>query len=102
MLASKKAKKLVYIHSTLRLISQKDPSYKEGPFKKWDQYTNDVVCVDEEIEPNGLIEIPLVVLDEVSPLESDSYLESILTKDLNDVDDHDNDVADAADLAKMA
>eukprot|EP00253_Pinus_taeda_P003416 PITA_03416 len=32
-LGSKKAENLVYIHSTLRLISRKDPGYKEGPFK---------------------------------------------------------------------
>ena len=49
---------------------------------------DDVVCVDEEVEPNGLVELPLVTMDEQEPaLESDPYLESSLTKDLSDVDD---------------
>ena len=66
-LGSKKAKNLVCIHSTLCLISRKDPGYKEGPFKRWDQYTDDAMCVEEEIQPNGLIELPLVALDEQEP-----------------------------------
>ena len=102
-LGSKKAENLVYIHSTLRLISRKDPGYKEGPFKRWDQYTNDVVCVDEEIELDGLVEIPPVAIDEEPPLDSHTYLESLLTKDLLDVDvdANDSDVANVVDLAKM-
>ena len=66
-LGSKKAENLVYIHSTLCLISQKDLGYKEGPFKRWDQYTNDAMCVGEEIQPDGLIELPLVAMDEKEP-----------------------------------
>ena len=89
-LGSKKAENLVYIHSTLRLISRKDPRYKEGPFKRWDQYIDDATCVDEEIQPDGLVELPIVTADEFDPqLESDSYLESLLTEDLSDVDDID-------------
>ena len=102
-LGSKKTENLVYIHSTLRIIYQKDPGYKESPFKRWDQYTDDVVCVDEEIEPDGLVEIPPVAIDEEPPLDSDTYLESLLTEELPDVDvdADDSDVADAADLAEM-
>ena len=97
-LGSKKAENLVYIHSTLRLISRKDPGYKEGPFKRWDQYTDDAICVDEEIQPNGLVELPLVTIDEHEPqLESDSYLESLLIEDLSDADD-----IDAEDVDDMA
>ena len=62
-LGSKKAENLVYIHSTLRLISQKDPGYKEGPFKRWDQMVADATCVNEEIQPYGLNEIPPVIMD---------------------------------------
>ena len=88
----KKGRELRYIHSTLRLISRKDPGYKEGPFKRWDQYTDDAMCVDEEIQPDGLIELPSTVMDEQEAQdESDSYLESMLTEDLSDVDDMDAD-----------
>ena len=88
----------MYIHSTLRLISRKDLGYKEGPFKRWDQYTDDAIYVDEEIQPYGLVELPLVTIDEHEPeLESDSYLESLLTEDLSDADD-----IDAKDVDDMA
>ena len=89
-LESKKAENLVYIHSILRLISRKDPRYKESPLKRWDQSTDDATCVDEKIQPDGLVELPLVTIDEQEPqLESDSHLESLLTEDLSDVDDID-------------
>ena len=98
-LGLKKAENLVYIHSTLRLISQKDSGYKEGPFKRWDQLVDDATCVDEEIHPNGLVEIPSIVMDvEEPPLESDDYLESLLTEDLHD----DSDAIDADGLDDMA
>ncbi|GJT31913.1 putative hAT dimerization domain, ribonuclease H-like superfamily protein [Tanacetum coccineum] len=35
-LNNKRAKKLVYIHSNIRLLSRFTDSYKEGPLKKWD------------------------------------------------------------------
>ena len=80
----------MYIHSTLRLISRKDLGYKEGPFKRWDQYTDAATCVDEEIQLDGLVELPLVTADEFDPqLESDTYLESLLTEDLSDAEDID-------------
>ena len=74
------------------------PGYKESPLKRWDQYTDDVICVDEEIQPNGLVELPLATINEQEPqLESDSYLESLLTEDLSD--DDDIDAEDADDIA---
>ena len=98
-LGLKKAENLVYIHSTLRLISRKDPGYKEGPFKRWDQLVDDATCVDEEIQLDGLVEIPSVVMDiEEPPLESDDYLESLLAEDLDD----DNDAIDVVGLDDMA
>ena len=54
--------------------------------------------MDEEIQPDGLVELPLVTVDEHEPqLESDSYLESLLTEDLSDADD-----IDAEDVDNMA
>jgi len=74
MLGSKKAKNLVYIHSTLRLISQKNQRYKEGPFKRWDQYTNDATCVDEEIQPNGFVEsFPAIPISSKLDFEPERY-----------------------------
>ena len=47
-----------------------------------------MLCVDEEIQPDDLIELPPVAMDEQEPQdESDSYLESMLTEDLSDADD---------------
>lgn len=82
----------MYIHNTLCLISRKDPRYKEGPFKRWDQYADHAMCVDEEIQPDGLIELPPVIINEQEPQdESDSYLESMQTEDMSDVGDMDVD-----------
>ena len=99
ILGSKKVENLVYIHSTLRLISQKDPGYKEGCFKRWGQLVDDVTCVDEEMQPDGFVEIPPVVMDaKEPPLESDDYLESLLVEDLDD----DSDAIDIVGLDDMA
>ena len=98
-LGSKKAKNPVYIHSTLHLIPRKDLGYKEGPFKRWDQLVDDATCVDEEIQLDGLVKIPSIVMDvEEPPLESDDYLESLLTEDLHD----DSDAIDADGLDGIA
>ncbi|GJY50009.1 hypothetical protein Tco_0439965, partial [Tanacetum coccineum] len=35
-LNTKRADKLVFVHSNIRLISRFSESYKEGPSKKWD------------------------------------------------------------------
>ncbi len=64
---------------------------------RWDQYTDDAMCVDEEVQPDGLIELlPLpVTMDEQEPaLESDTYLDSLLTEDLSDADHDDHDIDD--------
>jgi len=50
------------------------------------------MCVDEEIQPDGLIELPPIAINEQEPQdESDSYMESMLTEDLSDADDMDVD-----------
>ena len=55
--------------------------------------------MDEEIHPDGLVEIPSIVMDvEEPPLESDDYQESLLTEGLDD----DSDVIDAVGLDDMA
>ena len=98
-LGSKKAKNLVYIHSTLCFISRKDPRYEEGPFKIWDKYTYDAICVDEERQLEGFVKIPPITIDKEKPiLESDDYLESMLTEDLSD----NNDMEDETGLADVA
>ncbi|KAH9292112.1 hypothetical protein KI387_042698 [Taxus chinensis] len=61
-LGSKKAENLVYIHSTLRLLTRVDPGYKEGPSAKWDQIPLDAVVdvEDDVLEANGLKDLPLL------------------------------------------
>ena len=100
-LGSKKEENLVYIHSTLCLLFRKDPKYKKGSFNRWYQYTNDTICVDKEIQLDGLVEQPPISTDEQEPqLKSDAYLESMLSKDLSDVDDNeDTNVAVLVDMA---
>ena len=89
-LGSKKAENLVYIHSPLRLLSRIDPGYIEGPSAKWDQIAHDgefAAMGDEVVEPNGLNELPPILLPSEEPeLESDEYLDSILAEDF-DMDD---------------
>ena len=91
ILGSRKEENLVYIQSTLQIISQKHPRYnKESPFNICDQCIENAICVDKEIQPNVLVEIPPIAMDEEKlPLESDSYLEILMIRDLNDVDDND-------------
>lgn len=44
--------------------------------------------MDEEIQPDGLVELPPVTAYEPDPqLESDAYLESLLMEVLSDADD---------------
>ena len=90
-MGSKKAENLVYIHSTLRLLSRVDPTYMEGPSAKWDQIAHDggvAAMVEEAVDPNGLNDLPPVVLPLEEPeLESEDFLESMIAEDL-DMDDH--------------
>lgn len=46
------------------------------------------MCVDELIESNGLVELPTITnLIYESMLDHDKYLESLLTKNLEDEDE---------------
>ena len=63
-----------------------------------DQCIDNSICVDKEIQPNVLVEI-ISMDEEKLPLESDAYLERLLIKELNDVDD--NDVAEVDSLSEM-
>lgn len=57
--------------------------------------------MDEEVEQDNLVQIPLVAMDgEEPPLKSDPYLESLLIEGLTKADD--NDDVDVAGLADMA
>lgn len=46
---SKKAERLLYINNTLCLLAWKDLGYNES-HRKWDQFTDDAICVDNEIQ----------------------------------------------------
>lgn len=48
-MGSKKAKDLVYFHSTC-LLAWKGPGYREGPSNLWDEYVDDAICLAEEIQ----------------------------------------------------
>ncbi|MCO5579573.1 hypothetical protein L7F22_033430 [Adiantum nelumboides] len=57
-LGHKKADDLVYVHSNLRLLSRKEPSYASGPCKAWDVLEDDSfeecfedVNLDDDIAP---------------------------------------------------
>lgn len=45
-LISKRAKKLVYVHSSLRLCSRKLPEYLEGPVARWDVNIEDAAQIE--------------------------------------------------------
>ena len=63
MLTSKRAEKLVYVHSSIQLCSRKLPEYLAGPMARWDVDAQDVAQIDEdEDNPSpsaGLVGIPL-------------------------------------------
>lgn len=86
-LGSKKAETLVYIHSSLRLLSRIDPGYNEGPSAKWGQISPNgevAAIVDEVVEADGLADLPPIILpSEELEFESDDYLESLIAEDLD-------------------
>ncbi|KAH9294517.1 hypothetical protein KI387_040277, partial [Taxus chinensis] len=51
-LGAKRAEDLVYIHSNLRLLSHKQPEYKEGSTRHWD-IDPEIVDLDASISHHG-------------------------------------------------
>jgi hypothetical protein len=49
MLTSKRAEKLVYVHSSLRLLTRKALEYLEGPAAWWDVDPEDASQIDDEV-----------------------------------------------------
>ena len=88
-LTSKRAENLVFIHSSLRLISRTQDAYREGPSKAWDVNPDDT-SMEEEGVSDGLLELP--VPDELDDqdarveLESERYLREMLADDDLDQD----------------
>ena len=56
-LGHKKADDLVYVHSNLRLISRKEPSYSSGPCKAWDVLDEDSLYeyLEDQFEDEGVL-----------------------------------------------
>lgn len=58
-LGHKKADDLVYVHSNLRLISRKEPSYSSGPCQAWDVLEEDrdsmYECFEDQIEDEDVL-----------------------------------------------
>ncbi|XP_057840716.2 uncharacterized protein LOC131050532 [Cryptomeria japonica] len=71
-LTSRRAEKLVAVHSALRLQDRQTPEYRQTPALRWDVDPEDVAQVDEEETPQGLVGIPL---DEVD-IDQDSGIDS--------------------------
>lgn len=93
-LTSKRAEKLVYVHSTLRLHSRKVPEYLKGPTTRWDVDAEDVAQIDDDENnplPNArLVGIPLddIVADDDDddnarsiPSEAQAYLDTLKAED---------------------
>ena len=63
-LSSKRAEKLVAVHSALRLAYRKTPEYQKGLATRWDVEPEDSAQIDEEDESydlqHGLAGVPLV------------------------------------------
>lgn len=52
-----KADDLVFVHSNLRLISRKEPSYSSGPCQAWDVLEEDSIyeCFEDQFEDEGVL-----------------------------------------------
>ncbi|KAH9293455.1 hypothetical protein KI387_041340, partial [Taxus chinensis] len=72
-LTSRRAEKLVAVHSALRLQDRQTPEYRQTPATRWDVDPEDASQIDEEAQV-GLVGVPL---DEAAPhSSSDSDSES--------------------------
>ncbi|KAH9312750.1 hypothetical protein KI387_027785, partial [Taxus chinensis] len=74
-LTSKRAEKLV-VHSALRLMDRKTPTYKESPTLRWDVDPEDARQVDEDQEQRGLVDISFADADDIdtdTPSEEEQF-----------------------------
>jgi hypothetical protein len=39
----------------------------QGPSKKWEQFMDDAICVEDEIQQDGLVELPTITNTEDEP-----------------------------------
>ncbi|KAH9329297.1 hypothetical protein KI387_001405 [Taxus chinensis] len=75
-LTSKRAEKLVAVHSALRLMDRKTPTYKESPALRWDVDPEDARQVDEDQEQRGLVDISFADADDIdtdTPSEEERF-----------------------------
>ena len=92
-LTSKRAEKLVYVHSSLRLKSRKLPKYLEGPAARWDVNPEDAAQIDDDednpLPDAGLVGIPLDTIasggddDDAGPVpsEAQTYMDMLEAED---------------------
>ena len=93
-LTSKRAEKLVYVHSSLRLCSRKQPEYLEGPAARWDVNAEDAAQIDNDddnpLPDEGLVGIPLNAIDVCNdddddegpiPSEAQAYMDILEAED---------------------
>jgi hypothetical protein len=73
-LSSKRAEKLVAVHSALRLAHRKTPEYRKGPATRWDVDPEDSAQIDEGDAPDelqhGLVGVSLVTHESDSDPET--------------------------------
>ena len=74
-LTSRRAEKLVAVHSALRLEHRKTPEYLKGPATRWDVDPEDDAQVDVEEGPNetqhGLVGVPLSMFEDANDSDSE-------------------------------
>ena len=74
-LTSRRAEKLVAVHSALRLAHRKTPEYRMGPAVRWDVDLEDEAQIDEEDGADemlhGLVGVPLVTPESDSDTDDD-------------------------------
>ena len=95
-LTSKRAEKLVYVHSSLRLLTRKTPEYLQGPAAKWDVDPEDASQIDDDDNGpsihTGLVNVPLEDMelqlqgiddDQNEGSEAQAFLDSLHEEDQN-------------------
>jgi len=78
-LTSRRAEKLVAVHSSLRLAHRKTPEYRMGPATRWDVDPEDDAQIDEEDGHDemrhGLVGVPLVTPESDSDSDTDTPID---------------------------